>query len=609
MRSPIRRTVARPLCATALIMHMLFARAERQSLWRLAALALALFVVTNAPAAGLVPVRLIAFNDLHGHLEPGDNAVAVTDPRDPARRESLRAGGVAHLASTVRALRAERPASVLVSTGDLIGASPLVSALFRDEPTIEVMNALGLDLNGAGNHEFDHGVAELQRQIGGGCATTQRGRADTCAGPERQFHGARFAFIAANVEDAGGQPLLPPFVVRELGGIRIGFIGAVTRTTPGIVMPDGIRGWRFTAEAPALNRYARQLREDGVRTIVAVVHEGGETGGGFNDCDDPRGPIFDIVRALEPTIDVVLSAHTHRAYNCNIDGRVVIQGASFGRLLSVVDLLIDPATGSARREKTTARNVPVANGLDGNAALAAAYPPYPPDRDIAAMIDFYRDRVAPLANRQVGRIDAVFERWPPAQGDSPAGRLIADAHLAATRAIGAQVAFTNTGGIRSDLRPRGPDGTVTYGDLFTMQPFGNILVTMTLTGTQFKALLESQWRGTSAQPHFLQPSSTLAYVWQEDAAHGARIPEESIAIEGRPWRADAEYRVTVNSYLAAGGDRFRIFVDGAERSGGPIDVDALADYLSERSANVPLPIDPVPRIVKRAEAGRSGPVR
>ncbi len=577
---------------------------------RALAATLAFLLAHAAAAAALVPVRLIAFNDLHGHLEPGENNITVADPREPARLLALRAGGVAHLAGAVRQLRAEQPASVLISSGDLVGASPLVSALFRDEPTIEAMNALGLDLNAAGNHEFDHGVAEMRRLIAGGCATEPRGAAATCAGASPSFDGARFPFIAANVEDAAtGAPLLPPAVVKNIAGVRIAFIGAVTRTTPGIVMPSGIRGWRFTAEAAALNRHARQLRAEGVNAIVAVVHEGGDADGGINGCDNPRGPIFDIVRGLDAAIDIVLSAHTHRAYNCLIDGRVVIQGASFGRLLSVVDLQVDRATGAVARDRTRARNVPVANGLDADAAVRDAYPPFAPDPKVAAIVEHYRGRAAPLADRPVGRLAAAVERLPPEQGDSPAGRLIADAHLAATRDNGAQIAFTNAGGIRANLLPRPPDGAVTFGDIFAMQPFGNTLVTMTLTGAQLKSALESQWRGTPARPHFLQPSATLAYSWRDDAPAGERVVAESIRIEGKPWRRDATYRVTVNSYLAAGGDRYRIFVDGTERSGGPRDVDALAQYLSQHSAAAPLAFDPQPRVVRHAAAGDASAVR
>ncbi len=555
-------------------------------------------------------IRLIAFNDLHGHLEPGDNAISVLDWRQPGQRFSVRAGGVAHLATAVHRLRAEVPASVLISSGDLVGASPLLSALFRDEPTIEIMNALGLDLNATGNHEFDQGVAELQRLIGGGCALTPRGAATTCANPTGRYDGARFPFVAANIEDADGNPLLPPFIVKTIDGVRIGFVGAVTRSTPGIVMPDGIRGWRFGHEAPALNRYARQLHADGVKAIVAVVHEGGETDGSFNDCENPRGRIFEIVSELDSAIDIVLSAHTHRGYNCLIGGRVVIQGASFGRLLSVVDLTIDRATGLVRRDLTQARNVVVANGLSTEAALDPALPTFPADQQIASMLVHYRERVAPLADRPVGRIAQTIRREAASSGDSAAGRLIADAHLAATRAKDAVIAFTNTGGIRTDLQHRPPAGIVTYGDVFSMQPFGNTLVTMTLTGAQLKALLESQWRGADPQqPHFLQPSASLRYAWRADAPPGQRVPVELITVDGLPLRLDAPYRVTVNSYLAGGGDRLRVFLLGTDLTGGPLDVDALSDYLSRQSAEAPLRVDPLPRIVQRRTAVDATSVR
>ncbi len=564
-----------------------------------------------AAGANVASVRLIAFNDLHGHLEPGDSALAIVDPRQPSQRLSLRAGGIAHLATAVKQLRTEQPHSVLISTGDLVGASPLISALFRDEPTIEVMNLLGLDLNAAGNHEFDHGVAELQRLLAGGCAPNPRGATTTCANAQGRYVGAQFPFLAANVEDSDGKPLLPSYLIKSVDGVRIGFVGAVTRSTPAIVMPDGIRGWRFGAEAPALNRVARQLKSQGIHAIVAVVHEGGETDGAFNDCENPRGAIFDIVRQLDVAIDVVLSAHTHRGYNCLIDGRIVIQGASFGRLLSVVDLQIDRDSGTVRRAATQVRNIPVANGLTQDATLNAIYPPFAPEPAVAAIVAHYRERVAPLANRPVGRIAATFDRTAVDDGDSAAGRLIADAHLAATRRNGAQIAFTNNGGIRSNLRYRAPDGVVTYGDIFTMQPFGNTLVTMTLSGAQLKALLESQWRGAEPQkPHFLQPSATLRYTWRADAPQGQRIDEASILIDGAPLQRAAGYRVTINSYLAAGGDRFRLFMQGTDTVGGPLDVDALADYLTERSRLGPVQVDTRARIVAHDGArAPAAPVR
>ncbi|MGE5713820.1 MAG: bifunctional metallophosphatase/5'-nucleotidase, partial [Betaproteobacteria bacterium] len=455
--------------------------------------ALAIALAIGIPAVSsqeAVQVRIIAINDFHGHLEPGDNAVQVPDPDDPSRSMSLRSGGAAHLATRIRQLRGEQRNSVVVSSGDLIGASPLVSGLFFDEPTIEVMNAIGLDVNAVGNHEFDRGTQELLRIVGGGCRSDTVGDSVSCASRSRAYTGARFPFIAANVDDREGRPLFVPAIVRSFDGVKVGFIGAVTRSTPGIVQPAGIAGLRFSGEAQAINAAAGQLRRQGVSAIVAVIHEGGDADGGFNDCVNPRGAIFDIERQLGPEVDVVLSAHTHRGYRCLVKDRLVIQGASFGRLISVVDLSIDRTNGEVLRDRTRARNMPVPNGLSDSIRLQAAYPALPPDSEVAAIVEHYRERSAPLASRPVGRLAGVFDRNPTAGGDHALGRLIADAHLEATQEQGAVVAFTNPGGIRTELRPHSSQGTVTYGDLYTAQPFGNALVTVTLTGAQLRTLLE-----------------------------------------------------------------------------------------------------------------------
>ncbi len=559
----------------------------------LAALALAVTPTWTHPSEP-ARVRLIAFNDFHGHLLPGELMITVPHPTDAARTLAIRAGGAAFLASRIAELRREEPASVVLSAGDLIGASPLVSALFRDEPTIEVMNEIGLDINAVGNHEFDQGVSELRRLVAGGCATTPRGEFATCAHPAGRYEGARFAFLAANVVDRAGNPLFAPYLVRVVGGVRIGFIGVVTRTTPGIVAPRGIRGWRFLAEAPTLNRYAAALRAQGVRAIVAVVHEGGESDGGIDECVNPRGPIFDIAAQLDKAIAVVLSAHTHRAYRCVLDGRIVMQAASFGRLVSVVDLDIDRTSGEIVASR--ARNVPVPNDRNTDPDVLAAFPPLAPAPRVAALVAHYAERAAPLAERPVGRIAGALERRASDGGDHAAGRLIADAHLAATRVNGAQIAFTNPGGVRTDLVPRTPDGSVSYGDLFAMQPFGNTLVTMTLTGAQLERILEAQWRRDSERVVFLQPSAGFTYAWSAQGARGAHIVRGSMQLDGRPIAPNDRLRVTVNSFLAAGGDGFVLFREGRDRVGGPLDIDALAEFIRARSADAPLAPDPQPRI-------------
>jgi 5'-nucleotidase len=564
---------------------------------------LALALVLAAPAAWCqdsVQLRIIAINDFHGHLEPGDNAVQVPDPDDPARNVSLRSGGAAHLAAHIRQLRAEQPHSIVVSSGDLIGGSPLISGLFLDEPTIEVMNAIGLDLNAVGNHEFDRGAQELLRIVGGGCRTDAAGDSVSCASRSRNYTGARFPFIAANIDDREGRPLFMPAVIRRFDGVQVGFIGAVTRRTPSIVQPAGIAGLRFSGEAQAINTAAEQLRRQGVKAIVAVIHEGGDADGGFNDCANPRGAIFDIERQLDPDIDVVLSAHTHRGYRCVIKDRLVIQGASFGRLVSVVDLSIDRTSGEVMRDRTRARNLPVPNDLSGLARLQKAYPALPPDPEVAAIVEHYRERSAPLADRTVGRLSDVFDREPAPGGDHALGRLIADSHLAATREQGAVIAFTNPGGIRTDLIPHSEQGTVTYGDLYAVQPFGNALVTVTLTGTQLRNLLEQQWSARNAErPRILQPSRGFSYAWDPARPAGTRVIGDSMRLNGQSIAADGNYRVTFNSFLAGGGDGFRVLRDGRDAEGGPLDIEALVIYVRRASADQPLRPDRTARIERR----------
>lgn len=562
-----------------------------------AAVALAVAV---APAGGspgeLVPVRVIAFNDFHGHLEPGDHRIAVSEAADPSGARLARVGGAAHLATLIARLRAEQPRHVVVSSGDLVGASPLVSGLFHDEPTIEVMNAIGIDFNAVGNHEFDHGVDELRRLAQGGCRTAASANRTSCG--RGSYAGARFPFLAANVVDRStDQPIFAPTFVKSLDGVRIGFIGVVTRSTPGIVVPSGVAGVRFLPEARVLNQHARALQAQGVQAIVAVVHEGGDADGGFNACAGPRGAIFEIERELDPAIDIVLSAHTHRGYNCAINGRTVIQGASFGRLVSVVDIAIDRATGDVVPSHTRARNVPVVNGLDhdGDSRTVADIPPLPPDASVATIVEAYRHAAAPLATRPVGRISAPFERRPGAGGDHVLGRLIADAQLAATRSNGAEVAFTNPGGVRTGLTASGADGTVTYADAYATQPFGNSLVTMTLTGAQLKTLLEEQW--SAARPdraRILQPSAGFGYRWDSRRPHGSRV--EGMRLNGRAVSPNDEVRVTVNSFLAAGGDGFGVLSEGRDRVGGPLDLEAFTQYLRAESAERPLAPRSAPRI-------------
>lgn len=559
------------------------------------------------PASTQVPLRVIAFNDFHGHLEPGSLSLNLPDPALPGVPQRVAAGGAAALAGLVQALRQGAPHSVLATTGDMIGATPLVSALFRHESTVEVLNQMGVDVAAAGNHEFDAGTAELLRVLRGGCAPNVADAPTLSCALQPSHAGARFPVLAANVLAPGGQPLLPPSWVVAVDGVRVGFIGAVTRSTPSIVVPSGVAGLRFGDEADAINRAAAALDAQGVKALVVLVHEGGETGsaGQPADWNDPacpgwRGDMRRMAPRISQQVDLILTAHTHQGYNCLIDGRPVMQALSFGRAVSVADLVIDRQTGEVDRAATRSRNLPVLNDRTDPAQrarlVAAEVAPWAaalrqaqPVAAVQQTVAAYAQAAAPRAQRPVGRIGGGFDRR--SRTDSAAGRLVADAQLAATRARdngGAQLALMNPGGLRADLACNGtPPCTVTYGDAFSMQPFGNSLVVMTLSGVELKALLEQQQPPGRASPSFLSPSAGLAYRWLASGPPGQRV--QALTLNGQPVGPKQALRVTVNSFMADGGDGYNLLRAGRDRLGGMQDVDALVAFLQTGPAPVAEP--------------------
>ena len=523
-------------------------------------------------AAGPVSVKVIAFNDLHGHLEGPSGKVRVSG-------EKVATGGLDAFAAHVEAMRQKNPNTVVVCAGDLIGASPLISALFHDEPTIEAMNTIGIDLVAVGNHEFDEGVDELRRLQNGGCHPE-----DGCQGKE-SFDGAKFPFLAANVElKESGETLFPGTLVREFEGVKVGFVGLTLEGTPNSVTPSAIESVRFEDEVETINAAVAEFKKQGIESIVVVVHEGGYPDAKIedvNDCPGLSGPIVAINAALDPAVDAVVTGHTHNAYNCELEGRLVTSAKSYGRVLTEIDLTIDPKTGDVLTKQ--ARNVPVTRDIELDARLVTH-------------IDTYRDLVAPLANRSIGTQTADIPRGADEHGQMPLGVVIADAQLAATRspdAGGAQLALMNPGGVRADLdfAPSGDeaDGEITYKDLHSAQPFGNTLVTMTLTGAQLRSVLEGMWR--DGRSYMLQPSSGFAFTWKEDAPHIV-----SATLDGEPIEDGRSYRVTVNSFLADGGDGFAMLKDGTQRIGGVVDLDAFVGYVR---ANSPVSAPSERRITKQ----------
>lgn len=549
-------------------------------------------ISVGAKPSGTVNVQILALNDFHGNLLPPTSSSGCVPAVSGCPAPNTPAGGAEYLATHISNLRATNPNTVVVSAGDMIGASPLLSALFHDEPTIEAFNLMGLDFNAVGNHEFDEGVYELIRMQEGGCHPV-----DGCLDGD-DFGGADFRFLAANVTwKKNDKPIFPAYKIKAFKGVQIAFIGMTLEGTPNIVSPSGISELNFLDEAETVNALVPELKHRGIEAIVVLIHEGGDqstsdTVTDPNACTGISGPILDIVNNFDDEVDVVISGHTHQPYNCMIDGKLVTSAFSFGRLVTDVDLTLDRSTGDVLTK--VANNTIVTRTV-------------PKDSLITALIDKYNFFAAPIANRVIGSITANITRTNNVAGESALGDVIADAQLAATDDPGfgdAVIAFMNPGGIRADLTfagsPAGEgDGNVTYGEMFTVQPFGNSMVTMTLTGAQIETLLEQQFTGCvpgTTSNRILQVSNGFTYSWSLSGAPCNKVDPNSIMLNGNVINPAANYRVTVNSFLADGGDSFPILTQGTDRLGGEVDTDAFEKYFVANSPVAPGPQNRITRV-------------
>ena len=512
-----------------------------------------------------VDLQILAINDFHGNIATSSGSFGGTGRAD-------------YLAANIQAAEAGVDNSVFVSVGDLFGASPLISSLFHDEPTIEAMNLSGLDINAVGHHEFDEGVAELLRMQNGGPHPID---GDLDGGP---FAGADFEFLAANVVvDASGETLFPAFSVRNFQGIEVASIGLTLEGVPTVVAPDKIDGLSFLDEADTVNGLVSELQQGGIEAIVVLLHEGGQSDGGANDCGSGlTGPIAEIVPLLSDAVDLVITGHSNDEFVCELDGKWVTMADNRGRLFTDIDVTLNRTT----RDMTIATISNLANLQSGV-----------PDPSVTALIDKYSNLSVPLANAVTGAVTSDILRSNNTAGESALGDVIADAQLSATAGAelgNAEIAFMNPGGIRSDLLfvSSGPesDSEVTIAEIFTVQPFGNSLVTMDLTGAQIDALLEQQWAGQPFR-RILQVSEGFSYGWSDSAIDGDRVDPASIRLNGAPVDPLATYRVVVNSFLAAGGDNFSILTEGTNRLGGAQDFDALKAYFEANSPVMPGPQD------------------
>ncbi|WP_033324357.1 bifunctional metallophosphatase/5'-nucleotidase [Streptomyces yerevanensis] len=530
-------------------------------------------------------VQLLSFNDLHGNLEPPSGSSGrVTKVHEDGHTETINAGGVEYLATHLREARKSNKYSITAAGGDMVGASPLISGLFHDEPTIEALNKLDLDVTSVGNHEFDEGARELARMQKGGCHPT-----DGCYVKGEKFGGADFPYLAANVlDEKTKKPILKPYWVWKQNGVKVGFIGVTLEDTPGIVSAEGVKGLKFKDEVETINKYAKLLEKQGVKSVVALIHEGGfPASTAYNyDCDSPgagdgiSGPIVDIAKNITPKVDALVTGHTHTAYACTINDpsgkpRMVTSAASFGRLYTDTTLTYDRWTGDIARTAVDSANHVVTRDV-------------PKATDMTELIKKWNTLAAPIGNRAIGHISADIA---PTGTESPLGDLIADAQLAHGKELDPEtdLALMNPGGIRTGLTYAATggegDGVVTFAEGFAVQPFANTVNLQDFTGTQLIKVLQEQVTGANAAaPKILQVSDGLTYTLDLTKTGADRVVADSVKLNGAAIDPAATYRVATNSFLAGGGDGFTTLGLGTNDLVGSDDLAALEKYLTANSS-------------------------
>lgn len=550
-------------------------------------------------ATGQTTVRIVALNDFHGALEPPKASVNATNSAGVAVK--VPAGGAAYLASAVARLKAGAPDHIVVAAGDLTSASPFVSSQFLDEPSVMAMNMIGLDLNAVGNHEFDRGPDELKRLQNGGCAkftVRQPCRVD------RDFPGARYGYLAANVRTKDGGTLFPATAIRSFGrgagAVKVGFIGLTLRSTPTLVIPTNVATLTFEDEAQTINALVPKLRAEGADAIVVLIHQGLATKVGYDDksCGGVSGDLLPILAKLDPAIDVVVSGHTHNAYICDyraIDPTrpfLVTSAGKNGMMLTDIDLTIDPA-GRRVVAKRADNLIVQGEGYDA-VATNPDFPVYPAEPRVGALVARYVAAARPIAERVVGRLAGPALKEKNIAGESVLGDLVADAQLAAT---GAEIAFMNGYGLRADLVP-GEGGAVTYGQLYAVTPFANVIQMKGLTAAQLRAVLEQQFDSggnTPAKPNTLMGSRGFTYRYDLRQPAGKRVTD--LRLDGSPLDEARVYRIALSNFLATGGDNFTAFTAGTDLPGGGIeDIDAFERYFAGKDVVAPPVANQVTRV-------------
>jgi 5'-nucleotidase len=552
------QTLSRPLAAVALALAM-------------AAALISAATAESKPGAKPVPedriaeIQLLGVNDFHGNLEP---------PRQVGGRT---VGGAAYLDAYMDGYEAQNPErTIRVHAGDMVGGSPLISSYFHDEPAVYAMNEMGFDVGTLGNHEFDEGGEEMLRLINGG---QREDGAQFKDGPDGQpvntsdpnFPGADFPYVAANTTYRdSGETVLPPYKIVKKDGIKVGFIGVTTLETPNIVVPDAVAPFNYSDISQTVNRYAAELQEEGVETIVVLAHAGGFQ----RSATEATGEILTETSQMSDAVDVVVAGHSHSQLNVRVGNKLVVEAFALGTAFDAVSMKVDRKTKDV---------------VNSSAEIVTTYnDAITPDATTAALVAEYKERITPISERVVGTARTNITRNTNAAGESTLGDLIADAQR---NFASADFAFMNSGGIRADIA----SGQVTFGELFSVQPFDNQVVKMGLTGDQVYRLLEQQF-GADGRTRILQVSG-LRYAYDSTRPAGQRITSVTLP-NGAPMDRGATYTVAANSFIATGGDGFTVFKEGANPQTLGGDLDALEAHIGALPQPFGAPADAGQRITK-----------
>ncbi|CAG7617322.1 bifunctional metallophosphatase/5'-nucleotidase [Paenibacillus allorhizosphaerae] len=516
-----------------------------------------------------IELQLLAITDFHGYLQPAsDKANGEIQSLDGP----LVVGGAAYLAAHLKRLRAGHANSLLLSNGDNFSGWPIETAAFKSEPTIEFLNAIGVEVSSAGNHEFDVSPEFLIRHMmNGECFGTED--IDGCYKDStgKPFRGCHFDYISANVRDArNGQLVLKPYIIKHIpdgrgGTVPVGIIGLIEEaafTKEQMSVQSGVLYADSLLESA--NRYAEELRDQGVQTIIALVHEGGSadsSGLDFNGCERPWGPAIDFAAKASPAIDVIITGHWHAAFNCLIDDpdgnpRPVVEGSNHGRLITEINLYIDPLTKDVLRDKTRCINHPNTRDIA-------------PDPDIEAMVAYWSKRAQEQQNVPLAKLKGDLLCARNAYGESAFANVVADAFYAAAQKIPQPVDFAMTVGLpKGDLLfakgtvPTDLDGTITFGELLHSVGAHTSEIVVTLSGKQIQQILEEQWsQGTDGTVMF-QPvnvSYNVQYAYDLHQPLRARIAPADVIINGEKLDPDRRYRVATNGLVAVNGGGYPSF--------------------------------------------------